>query len=318
MDYRMGTPYGALRDEISHAEQPSIAHGASGYFSTPQQTLDPHLFDGTHLKPAVRKHLLDTFFTYCHSRYSKAESWANVWLAGSGISYQWAGDRGNGDLDVLIGIDHVQFYRTNPKYQGLPEVDLDGQMTDDMKTNLWPTTAQTNINGQVYEVTYYINPGAEDIRNIHPYAAYDLRKNTWTVTPPKLPDNPNMLYPKTFWRAFEGEKSTAKMLIDRYNTLKDDPSVNASAQLHTTIEQARSLFDDIHLGRRQAFGPGGTGYGDYYNFRWQAHKRAGTVQALHSLATIDAEARQNEHRSLYGAPIASASEALTQASLWRR
>jgi hypothetical protein len=82
------------------------------------------------------------------------------------------------------------------------------------------------------------------------------------------------------------------------------------------VQQAKALFDDIHLGRRQAFGPGGSGYGDYYNFRWQAHKQAGTVQALNTLATTDVEAHKAQETDLYGAPLDDAATALAKAALW--
>jgi hypothetical protein len=316
VNFRTGTPFSYLGQEIGRAEQPMVTPGHSGYFSAPQHTLDPHLFDGEHLKPDIRRHLLHTLYSYWIKKYRAPVSWSTVWLAGSGISYQWAGDRGNGDLDCLIGVNYVEFTLHNPDFEGMSEQDVDRILTDDLKANLWPQTAETDLNGQTYEVTYYVNNGAEDIRQINPYAAYNVSTDQWTVKPPHLPQDPKSLYPKGFWQTFEGEKNRVNELVGRYNKLKGDSSVNGRAQLQLVVNQAKTMFDDIHLGRQNAFGPGGSGYGDWYNFRWQAHKQAGTMQALHSLATIESESRKAKEADLYGAPLDTAAEALTKAALW--
>lgn len=296
--------------------------GGSGYFNAPDTTLDPRLFDGDVLKPEVRNWILNTFFDYFGKRFHDPKAWSIVWLAGSGISYQWSGDRSNGDLDVLVGVDFPSFWDHNRDYVGFSEVELADLFNSDLKTNLWPKTAATNINGGVFEVTFYINPGATDIRDIHPYAAYNVSTESWTVRPPVLPQNPESLYPDSWWTQVINEKKQAEGLISRYNGLYRQASVvsptspqyrNVQSQLGLVVDQARAMFDDIHLGRKQAFGAGGQGYGDFHNFRWQAHKRFGTMQALNTLASARREADTEEQTALYGAPIDSAEVALRKA-----
>lgn len=312
--------------------------GGSGYFNKPDLTLDPRLFNGTILRPEVRSWILKTFYDYFGERLKDPQAWSTVWLAGSGISYQWSGDRSNGDLDVLIGVDFPAFYDHNLDLVGISENELADLWNTQMKNELWPNTAATLIGTQgepngasvgdysgVFEVTFYINPGSTDIRDIHPYAAYDVSHGRWTVKPPALPDNPEDLYPKAWWDAVQGEKAHADSLISRYNTLSNTlhgthPASpgwnNALSGMGLVLDQARALFDEIHLGRKKAFGAGGEGYGDFFNFRWQAHKRLGTMQALNRLATARREAQKAQETDQYGHPLDNATQALTKAALW--
>lgn len=304
---------------------PDTNSGASGYFSTPQATLDPHLFNQEKIKPEVRSWILNTLYDYWR-KYKNAKSWSTVWIAGSGATYQWAGDRGNGDLDILIGIDWPEFFRANQIYAGLSSVEIAGVIDNDLKTDLWPQTSSQNINGQDFEVTFFVNAGGSDIRDINAYAAYNLTNNSWDVKPPTLPQDPSRLYPKTFYQAADQDKKTADVLIKRFDSLKRDLSAqkentpgwnNTLSQLNLVTSQAKSMFDSIHIGRRAAFGEGGSGYGDYYNFRWQRNKQNGTVQALNAIATARISAREESDIDLYGNPIASADDALVRAALWR-
>jgi hypothetical protein len=309
--------------------------GGSGYFNKPDPTLDPRLFNGTVLRPEIRSWILNTFYDYFGAKYHDPKAWSTVWLAGSGISYQWSGDRSNGDLDVLIGVDFPRFFDRNLDYVGLSENDLADIWNTDFKANLWPKTAQTVIGTQgepgttdpgefsgVFEVTYFINPGSTDIRDIHPYAAYNVTDGSWTVKPPVLPDNPETLYAPEWWDSINREKTQVDGLLARYNTLSNTLSAthptspgwaNALSGMGLVLDQARTMFDDIHLGRRKAFGDGGQGYGDYYNFRWQAHKRLGTMQALNSLATARRKAQEDMEIDLYGSTIDNARQALRKA-----
>lgn len=312
--------------------------GGSGYFSKPGSTLDPRLFNGEQIRPEVRSWLIRTLYDYWSTKFNSPQSWSQAWIAGSGISYQWAADRSNGDLDILIGVDFPEFYRFNREYVGLSENELADIFNSDFKENLWVNTSETHIgvtgkpNGDdvgdfsgVFEVTFYVNPRSTDIRDINPYAAYNLTTNKWTVRPPELPDNPETLYPKEYWDYVHDERRLANSLISRYNHLSSTLDVhqpgspgftNNLSQMGLIVDQAKALFDDIHLGRKQAFNAGGKGYGDFYNFRWQAHKRFGTVQALNSLGRAKRAAKDAQETALYGKPIDSAEKALTTAALW--
>jgi hypothetical protein len=280
-----------------------INTGASSYFSKPSNALDYHLFeDNEHIYPYVRKTILDLLLDYLGSKYNNPELWTMVWLAGSGVSYQWYADRGNGDLDVLFGVDYSEFVTRNPEFQWSDRTEIASVLTEDLRKNLWPMTSHFPLGGdaewtsQLYDITFYLNDRVEitpgSITNIHPYAAYNLTKDEWTVKPPKLPDNPGQLYPNEYYEQAEANKETASALAARYNSLNAEGSMNipGSAQdvnnsKHKALVrgEARNLFDSLHLGRKNAFSDQGEGYGDFYNFQWQHAKQHGVVNALNEI-----------------------------------
>jgi hypothetical protein len=300
--------------------QPSIVPGGSGYFSSPRTDLDPRLFEGDHLIPAVREWVMNTLYNYWSQHFHGPRAWSTVWAAGSGISYQWKSDRSNGDLDILIGVDFPHFYKVNPDFSGTPEEEMADIFNRSFHQDLWPKTSDWHG----FEVTFYVNPNSADIRNINPYAAYDLTHDRWTTRPPVLPNDPSTLYPASFKKAVGAEQEQARGIVARYGTLKNQVDAtqpgspgwhNAVAALNGTVSQGRALFDSIHLGRKMAFGEGGSGYGDYYNYRWQAHKAAGTAQALAALSQIDKDAHLAQQTDLYGQPLRGASQTLSEASM---
>lgn len=314
---------------VASAPPPTMEGGASGYFSAPQDTLDPNLFDGTMLKPDVRSwinHTLAAELAKLGLKY--AARWTYVWLAGSGISYQWAADRGNGDLDVLFGVDYPAFLQRNPDWGGMSEEQFSNWLNGNLKAQLWTRTAHQEFGDQVYEVTFYENPGTgRDITSIQPYAAYNLRTNSWTVTPPKVAADPASMYPEAWFHAAELDKTQAVRLLERYGkhnlalegTSPGSPGWhNAGAALGLVTQQAQALWDDIHGGRHAAFAQGGHGYGDWANFRWQQGKRTGVVNALRGLVGVRKAATDASDTELYGGPILSADEALSRAAMVSR
>lgn len=276
----------------------NIKPGSSGYFSQPVNVLDPHLFDGEHLKPDVRTRLNNLLLNYLNARYSGADSWTMVWLAGSGISYQWSANRGNGDLDVLFGIDYDKFIDCNPDFQWMSRGEITEEIDNDLKQQLWPNTAHelfctdNEWSYQYYEVTFFLNNNVEaspgDIVNIHPYAAYNLTTDEWTVRPPRESAHINTVYEQHV----QSNNEATSALVNQYNSLRSQMStlhpssphlVNLARSKSFIVEQARQLFDTIHLGRKTAFSSQGEGYNDFYNYQWQAAKRDGIVNALNEL-----------------------------------
>ncbi|WP_274916964.1 hypothetical protein [Streptomyces sp. WZ-12] len=300
--------------------------GRSGYFSAPAGHLDPNLFDGDQVKQELRSWITRTLREFFHATPG-IDQWAEVWLAGSGISYQWEADRGNGDLDVLIGVDYSKFTHCNPAYAGLSSEEAAQFINDSLRKSLWPKTANTRIGTNTYEVTFYWNPakGVRDITAIHPYAAYSLTRNQWTVRPPELPQDPRRLYPSEYTDAADIDEQQARYLIDRYRSLqrqltrltKASPAwMNAATELKNTVAEAAQLFDSIHTGRQQAFTLNGDGYSDFTNFRWQSAKERGIATALREIKNIGTTAHELTDTELYGQPIADARHALINAALW--
>ena len=164
---------------LTPAQPVQIQRSATSYFSAPEEDLDPRLFTGHHLNGWVRNGILQLLFGFLNDAYRHSDLWCHVWLAGSGVSYQWSAAREPGDLDVLIGVNYVQFRKAHPEYVGLSDVEISKMLNEDFRNNLQPETE--NWNG--FEVTFYVNPGATDIRTINPYAAYDLTHDEWTVNP---------------------------------------------------------------------------------------------------------------------------------------
>lgn len=311
---------------------PAMGEGSSGYFSAPAATLDPALFDGDRITHEALNALLGPVTRWLSQRYVVA--WAQVhphfWLAGSGVTYQWNADRGNGDLDVMVGFDPAAFIGANPQFASWGVADLVSQLNAEMKATLWPATAATVISGKVFEVTYFWNIGVtgspDSIKNIHPYAAYDLSQNCWTVRPPQLPENPALLYPASWGDTSDGDAQAAKTLWNQYqaaigglNAYPEGsiPWHDAGRNLNHVTQQSRSLFDSIHYGRHAAFTDQGTGYGDYANYRWQRAKQSGAVGVLRAIAEIGETARRAEETEQYGAPIDAADVAARRAALWR-
>ncbi len=262
----------------------------SGYFSKPAEVLDPDLFDGDHLREDVRTGLLNALYSDLENDlgFKKPWNWTCAWLAGSGASYQWSADRGNGDLDVLFGVDLATFLDDNPQFPRLsgPEV---ARYTDQMlKAMSWPKTRNATIGGsrKHYEITFFWNPGvSDDIKIINPYAAYDLIMDRWDVKPPTLPEDPTGMYPKEWFDFTDADYKQATALRELADNGGSLGKVQAGRAAH-------SLWDAIHNGRKAAFSDVGGGYGDFHNFRWQRGKQLGTVDILRGF--IDNEEEPTE------------------------
>lgn len=275
-----------------------IELGASSYFSRPSNILDPNLFEGEHLRPDVRETILRIYMDYMGSHYNEPGNWSVVWLAGSGISFQWASNRGNGDLDVLFGIDYNKFVTANPNFMYYDRHEIAEYITNDLRKNLWPVTAHTYFGWSEYELTFFLNENVEGHNNsivhIHPYAAYNLNTDEWTVRPPNIPANtePSDLYPAEFHAQAESNKQAAEALVNRYNAVRQEGSmirpgspqdVNNARHKALVRAEAQTLFNSLHLGRKMAFSPDGQGYGDFYNFQWQKAKEDGIIAALNAI-----------------------------------
>jgi hypothetical protein len=289
---------------------------ATSYFSEPSQTLDPTLFEGRHLKSWVKQGILTLLYDHLGKDYRQPESWAHAWLAGSGVSYQWSAARQPGDLDCLVGVDYIHFRKANPEFAGLGDREISEYLNEGFRSELQPKTA--NWNG--YELTFYVNPGATDIRTIKPYAAYDLKYDEWTVSP-----DPSVTAPQNpAWEAkVSNDRSMAAQIVTRFTQALNDVSVshndatrrNAENRLLVAAQQGTALFDEIHESRSKAFSTTGEGYADFNNYRWQAGKREGTIQMLRKIKEHAVSAQQQREQSLYGVELPDAHSAIRYAAI---
>lgn len=277
---------------------------STSYFSAPMGTLDPELFNGEKIQSWVRQDVQRLMLNQLLRYYRNPENWAQAWLAGSGVSYQWSAARKPGDLDCLVGVDYVKFRKANPGYAGLSDKEISAMINDEFREELQPQTADWNG----YELTFFVNPGATDIRAINPYAAYDLLHDEWTVTPDKhahAPENPA-------WDAVarsdkDSADRTSRRVTEALSALQgatsDAVRRNAQVKLSAALAQGTDLFDEIHLNRRLAFQHGGEGYADYNNYRWQAAKRSGAIDVLRDLKKSADDARAASVRNTYGVDL---------------
>jgi hypothetical protein len=291
----------------------------TSYFSAPAPELDPNLFQGRELRDWVRQGIVHLLQDFLQQKYSQPEVWSHPWLAGSGVSYQWSAARQPGDLDCLVGIDFVAFRKANADFRGLSDNQIAEELNEDFRQNLQPQTE--NWNG--YELTFYVNPTATDIRSIKPYAAYDLKYGDWTVTP-----DPTQIAPtNTDWdRIVSEDVNMTNQIHTRFRQAVQDVQEsrsganqrNAEVRLGAAAQQGEALYNEIHGNRSQAFSPSGEGYGDFNNYRWQAGKRLGTIDKLRNIRKYTSDMTKTTQAATYGVELPDADTLIRRAALQGR
>lgn len=238
---------------------------AAGMFSRGKGTLDPRVFDPIteQVRPEIRQGILDLLDGYWGLPYGDWRRWARVYIAGSAASYWWDSDH---DLDVLIGIDKQALDAARPQNLLVTEAEVAQHLSRGLKEDLNPQTADW----LGFSVTFYVNPGSYDIREIRPYAAYDLSSDAWVVRPPVLPNDwgPEA-FPVWWWKR-------AEAVADRIR------EVLALAEPQRT-RLGVAIFNDLHAQRQNAYSPFGHGWQDWGNFLWQALSQWRLLQPLYAL-----------------------------------
>jgi hypothetical protein len=259
---------------------------------------------------------MSTLMDFLQLHFRHPEIWAHPWLAGSGVSYQWRAARQPGDLDCLVGVDFVQFRKANPEFGGLSDGEISEELNEEFRENLQLQT--DNWNG--YELTFYVNPSATDIRSIKPYAAYDLKFDDWTVTP----DPSQQPVHNAEWeRIVNNDAELASTAHNRFTGALQDMQTTQSGPMRRNAEnkmtmaaaQANALYNEIHENRALAFSPQGEGYGDFHNYRWQAGKGLGTISKLKTIRQYMKTSLQN--RDLYGVELPDSNTLIRRAALYR-
>jgi hypothetical protein len=232
--------------------------------------------------------------------YFNPEAWAHVWLAGSAVSYQWSAARKPADLDCLIGIDYVKFRQANPSFKTFSNNEIASELNAFFRKEIHPLTSSFL---DAFELTFYVNVQS-DIKKIKPYAAYSLTNNDWTVQPEIKTPPLNKMWEKKV----QQDSGLAQEILARYSgaltaigsATTDAGRRNAEAALKLAVEQGSALFEDLHHGRTYAFSEAGQGYVDIHNYRWQAGKSSGVIQALKKLKDIQSEGKKAFEKNTYG------------------
>jgi hypothetical protein len=285
---------------VAQATPVDVEPSETSYFAPSSAGLDPRLFRDGKLIPAVRSSILRILLEHLRVHYYNPEGYIHAWLAGSAVSYQWTAARKPADLDCLIGINYLAFRQSNQEYKALSDQQIADMFNEDFRTALHPYVDNFL---ESYELTFYVNVKS-DIISIKPYAAYSLTNDDWTVQPEirRAPVN------KLWERKLAQDTSMTTEILSRYSkaltaigsATTDHARRNAESALRLAIQQGSALFEDMHSGRKAAFSPDGQGYSDIANYRWQAGKSAGTVQALKKLKDISTRSRKEYEQSTYG------------------
>ena len=82
---------------VKHATPVALEPSETSYFSSPAAGLDPRLFRDNRLIGSVRNGILSILFDHLRRHYYNPDAYIHAWLAGSGVSYQWAANRTPGD-----------------------------------------------------------------------------------------------------------------------------------------------------------------------------------------------------------------------------
>lgn len=298
---------------VAQATPVEVVPSETSYFSTPGVGLDPRLFRDNKLVPAVRSAILRILLEHLRKHYYNPEAYLHVWLAGSAVSYQWSAARNPADLDCLIGVNYLVFRQSNPEYKALSDQQIADMFNEDFRKELHPITENFL---DAYELTFYVNVKS-DIRSIKPYAAYSLTNDDWTVQPETRKAPVNKAWDQTVAR----DTSFTMEILDRYTKALNDISAastdsarrNAEAALKLAVEQGSALFDMIHQARKTAFSPSGQGYADVANYRWQAGKSAGIMQALKQLKELNTKSKKEFEAATYGMELPDASTLVRRA-----
>jgi hypothetical protein len=222
--------------------------------------LDHRLFDGDQLKPDVTHYVLSTLDGFWRPRYGAGwRRWARVYLAGSEAS-EWtsATQEGNNDFDVLIGVHYARAREDVPAFLALSPEQITDRLNAEFRTGLMPYTSgehpvMITIEGQPegpFDNTFYVNPNSWDIRDIKPYAAYDITNHEWAVKPPHLPDWDVSKFPEGHALVEMGE--AYERLIQAIFDLPEP----------YRTQQGNALWTYLHTDRSRAFGPNGEGWYD--------------------------------------------------------
>lgn len=228
----------------------------------PTHGLDHRLFDENgHLKPDVRRYILETLGDWWKPTYGVGwDEWAKVYFAGSEAS-EWTSPtlEGNGDFDVLIGVDYDAFRANGCKCHDVDKTNE--EITEELNASLRKLDEKTAdamimVDGELtgpWDNTWYVNQDSLDIRRIKPYAAYDVSDDKWAVRPPHLPDWDISQFP-------EGDA-----LVEEARAVASYVEAILKLPEPYRTQQGYALWQHLHSDRGRAFTEQGEGWYDPAN-----------------------------------------------------
>ncbi|CAB4129678.1 hypothetical protein UFOVP115_84 [uncultured Caudovirales phage] len=294
-----------------------LEQSETSYFSEPSASLDPRLFRDDKMQSSVRSAILQLLFNHLNQNYTGGEAWSRVWLAGSGVSYQWAAHRDPGDLDCLVVVDYRRFRESNNRYAGLSDKEIADMLNEGIRHELHPITTRFLDS---FELTFYAIT-SPDITDIKPYAAYSLTDDDWTVAPEQKP----LVVPMGWKNYSDSDRIQTIKVLTNYKNAKDKYEAasneaikaNARSEMRMAMAQAVAMYEGIHSDRSNAFSATGEGYSDFANYRWQAGKQSGVIQGLRAIKDeMDAEDEALQ-KSTYGVDLPDANTLIRRAATYR-
>jgi hypothetical protein len=279
--------------------------------------LDPRLFRNGKLDSSVRSAILQLLLNHLNSLYTGAEGWMTAWLAGSGVSHQWAANREPGDLDCLLGIDYPRFRQSNSNYRWLSDKEISEMLNEGFHDDL---QKNTELFMGTFELTFFAII-APSILNIKPYAAYSLTNDEWVVPPTQEAQG----LVEAWEPSVDKDKNDAIGILTRFISAKnkfneatnDAVKANARSEMRVAASQALAMYEDIHSNRSMAFSPEGSGYSDFNNYRWQSGKKTGVIQALRGVKTEMDAHDEEATKNLYGVDLPDTNTLIRRAATYK-
>lgn len=266
-----------------------------GQFAPSKKFLDPDIFNNQNIMhPWIRGAIIAILDAWWGPIYGDDwQTWTRIYLAGSLASYWW----GTPDFDTLIGVNIPVFVKSHSEFKGMSEAEICTHLTQGFYTGIdplitdftFPPAQDTQhivsfLGGRpidaIYatvplgttpfgpmEVTFFVNKDSWDIRNIHPYAAYEMIENKWWVYP--------SIMGKT-WGAQKLPHSFWEKMADLADEIKEALSTDDPTERQ---EDAQAIYDRIHGDRSKGFSQG-YGIGDLKSLQWVVLARWGLLGAL--------------------------------------
>lgn len=232
--------------------------------------LDTRIWEDERLKEPVRTDIMASFDAFCARHgYVGHEIWAKIVFFGSQAS-SWTSKtlRGNGDFDLSIGIDYATLRATVPGFERGTDAEIADVFTRQMHAELNdPQKRFPGIEG-VWDQTWFANLHGWDIRQIRPYAAWDVVTETWIVRPPDLPDWSMASFP-------EGQGLADEV----HGIILMAEGILKMPEPYRT-QNGSALWEFVHSNRSDAFGPQGEGWWDARNAVEKALDQKGLMQEL--------------------------------------